>query len=865
MKKRFIALGIVLLASLASCNTGNGSSTSSSSTSSSSNSPISSTEDSSSSSSSMVTPPSFSKDDFSYLIGDYYAKNASLTIDEKNLVLKTDSELKLIPTNVEETTFTYEVEDDDGTKKEESYDTIKVEFSSEFNDLDYRAYVNFSDGLLHLESLDGDEDVTTIGTFMPSIKEFAGSYSAYGDSSTYNMYVLFSGEFDLGRGVFPSTHKFSSSISDEQAWYITSSFTMVDDKVYKQIQEYDEDAYGYGKNIIYKDKTKGKIYVFSGSTIDYDSFEYVTDVGVLQNLSLFNGEKTVSLNINPKDKTISFDSLSGTYETLIDDEGLKVKATMNEKEYIISFGERYIKVASEGKENLYPIDTIDDLYGSYSDGTNTFVIEEQYDDDYNVINPKVSFNDESITYKFVINNKRKAISFEKDGKTYILSPDKKGDSIRLDVNNAISYPINIEKFKSYYLDTFIEHQDGSNIALTISDDMSFIYKDETGKARFEYQHGDHYPSLKLKTDKEEYSLNLVQQDIGYYIFNDGKDHSLYSLTALNSAYGEYSSDGENSFIFDAYHIVKDGIASNYTFEPFYNESTGLYLFGVVDDNGEQYVCNLVGTFINKSSISYVKKSLYSEIAGTYQAYGKYGIENIQFTMDGKLILDIVNSDNTGLEKGVEFDYTIYTNANNKAVIIFTHRNVSLTITFKEHYVEIANLSYYDSGLVQAWGTYSDSKGNKTLYVQEDKLYLDGESLSIDSIELLDDKTIYHTSSYTITYYQDGDNFTLDSSSTSIKLTRKLSYTDLDKFVGTYTINNSEVKVSKSSTIGYDVTVSNFPIFSPYCITTHNGKLALTFSDSNGKYYLMLDETTGEITTDFEASSIPVPPPLPTHF
>ncbi len=788
--------------------------------------------------------------------------NSRLTITEKSLVLNTDTELKLTPTSVEETTMEYE--EDEETK---SYDTLKIAFSSDFNDQDYQAYVNFQDGLLHLESLDSEDKPTTIGTYMPAIKEFSGSYSAYGDSSTSNMYVLFSGEFDEKRGVFPSTHKYSYSMSDEQSWYIKSNFVQVNDKVYKQIEEFDEDAYGYGKNIIYKDTSKGKIYVFSGTSIDYDYFEYVSDIGSLQNLSLFDGEKEILLNLNIEEKTITFGDLTGTYVSKIDSEGLKVEATMNGKVYTFSFGERYLTLHHENKDDIYPFNTIDELYGSYSDGTNSFSIEEQWDENYDSIDPKVMLNSEVVEYKFVTANKRKSIQFTKDGKTYTLSPDKKDSSIRLEVNQTISYPINIAKYKEYYTNTFIAHEKDGNKALKVNDDFSFVYQEESGEATFAYDHGDKYPILLLTTSTNKaYSLNLAQADIGYFILMDGGNMTtLYSETALKSAYGDYSSNGENSFVFDAYHLTIDGKTSNYTFAPSYNEASGLFLFGIENENKETYVSNLNGTFISKDDMSYVKKSLYEEIAGTYQAYGKYGIENIKFTKEGKLYLDTVNQAGTGLEKDVEFTYTIYTNFENKAVIRFTHRNVTLTISFKDHHVTIANLDYYNSNLVRAWGTYSDEGKEKTLYVQDDKIYLDGESLSVNSIEYDNEKTIYHTSSYTVTYYSSTDNFTLDSDSSSLKLERKLSYTDMDKFVGDYTINNSEVKVAKNSMLGYDVTVSGFPLFSPYTITRHNGKLALTFSDSSGKYFLMLDETTNEITTDFEASSIPVPPPLPTHF
>ena len=93
------------------------------------------------------------------------------------------------------------------------------------------------------------------------------------------------------------------------------------------------------------------------------------------------------------------------------------------------------------------------------------------------------------------------------------------------------------------------------------------------------------------------------------------------------------------------------------------------------------------------------------------------------------------------------------------------------------------------------------------------------------------------------------------------LSRKLTYKDRDKFFGTYAINEKEVVFKSDGYISYTLTCGGTPV-STYYVTTYNGKLALTFVDLSGTYYLRLDETTGEVTSAFVASSLPPLPPAP---
>ncbi len=805
-------------------------------------------------------PPVFSEDDFSYLLGTYYSKGETLTLSKERLLLEGDNRLSLVPTSIDTLSLSYK-----NGEESVSYDTIVVSFGKEFNDgSSYKAYVNFSDGLLHLEKEGNDGGFSLRNTFRPSIEEYSGVYSGYGDGSTYNVYVSFDGHFDLERGVFPSNHHSGIVFAGEQDWYLLSSFVNLNGKIYKALEEYDVDDYGYGKGLLVRND-KGTFWLNNIVSDDTSSHTYVYDIGGFSGLSLFDGEKNIQTSLDLEKKIFFFGETSGSYEAIVDDKGLALKTVLDGKTYVRRRGEYYLDLTIDGKGVTYPLNTIGQLYGKYAIDDSVFEIVKVTDESTgNEKEPIVKRNGKEIKdFSYVIENKRKSIFFSEGGKKYILSPDKADSSIRLNLDGKVSYPINEDKYKGYYLDSFFYHDYTSLFSLNVLEGLSYQMNGKEGKAKLSYTHGQKFPSLSFVGEGKNYSLQIKDVNSGYYLLSDGeKTYDRFSKTVLDKVYGDYSSNYTDSLTFTAEKVTKDGADYAYAFTPILDANTGYYTFGITTKESKDniYTNNLVGTFFSQTK-SYVKKEIFSTLVGTYSAYGKYGIENIKFTKDGKLKLDRANSSNDGLDRDVEKSYTIWTDGNAKAVLAFQYKeDVSPFIYFRDGYAEIRSLKYYDENILSAWGTYS--QGDNTLYFQNEDLYLNGTKLTTTKRQIKDGKLLYTTSDATYTFDSQKGTVERDEDGNKTERQRVLTYSDFAKFEGTYTINDKSVVFAFDGIISYSAKIDGAMV-SSYYITKYEGKYALAFSDLNGTYYLRLDTATNKVTTAFvQASLPPVPPPPP---
>lgn len=852
MNKKKIAIALLSLISLASCSTkpNTPSNTPSAKPSAEPSKPSSPSKPSTPSASvPAVVPPVIDEAEFSYLLGDYYAKGSKAEVRKDSLVIESlyEEDLTLIPSAVSEVTLEYDTEGEEPV----SYDTLLIEFASKYNNgTEYQAYINFDEGLLYVEKLMDDNTWLILGSYMPDIQSYSGVYSAYGDGSSSNMYLSFDGEFDLERGVYPAAQRMRNVFSDEQTWYIKSYAMLVDGECHTAISLFDEDDYGYGKNLVVEES--GKIRFLDGLTLDsYDNF--ITDVGGFNNLTLFDGTKNVTTSLDMENKTFTFDGETAPYETRIDENGFHLAATFNGKEHIFSIGDYQLNDLVDGKTVYYPYDTIRGLQGSFQDSGDSYGIT--LDDDGNLASLKVN-GSEITDYSFVVHNKRKSIKFTKDGKEYILSPDKLRSSIRLEKDGQVSYPINEDLYRRYYSDTFISHEGSEELKALFHDDLSFEIGTEKGKGTFRYWHGDKYPTVEFRYQSKDCQLSLVQSDIGFYVLTIGSDIKvMYTKTVLDKVYDTYSANGKDDFVFDDKNVRIKDQTYTYSFDPYYQPGTGTYAFAIrtIEDD-KVYQNNLHGSFISGQN-SYIRKSLFASLYGTYSGYGKYGIENIKF-LDGRLYLDTNNSDRTGLIRDVEFTYTILTNLSDEIMLYFDlSDDVKPIINFRDGYVEIMSLDYYRNELVQNWGTYADE--NDTVYFQDDKIYLNGTSLTVTAKQYDSEKAVLTAGGKTFTFTTSTHTLTLTDGNITTTLSRKFKYEDYEKFFGTYTINGDTITFQRAEYLGYTALIGTNPIGSFY-ITKREGKYSLAISYLGSSYYLMLDEETGEISTAYE-SSIPLPP------
>lgn len=805
-------------------------------------------------------PPSIDEKDFSDLKGTFVGKSGTLNLTNAGLSIEGKLNLDLIPTKAIKLDLV--VTDKEGN--ETTYKIEALEFNSTYNEFTYRAYIDlYGDGFFHLEK-EVDGTFATLDTFMPEVGYLSGSYSSFGDSSASNVYDIIDHDFDFDKGVYPSSRYFPLSLSygpSNQFYYV--SRTRIDTSNIKfpivvTMEMYDNDDYGYGENIVRAiSDEKGTV----GYRFGDDSTASVTDPGALNKQVLFDGTSTVTLEMDAEIKKFTLGDISGVYSTYVDEKGMRVDVESGGITYSIRIGDHYVTITNKDVTKVYAYNSVAELVGEFKKDGNTILISEGEEEGSLV----AKYNGTTVDTTYVIHNNRKSLKFVVGSTVYIVSPDKLDTSVEVTSNGVKSFFINETLFRSYFVDTVVIHNKKANLSIKIDENLKASEGVNSGNLALSYWHGQRYPSLVGKIGDKKITIKLIQPNIGYYEVTYGNEvFDSFSMTTLNKVFGTYSSNYKDRLELDIEKIVIDSKVLSYELKPIYQKGTGTYTFGI--QVGEVvYENNLNGCFIT-SEKSYVKLDVFTSVFGTYSQYAKYGEENIKF-LDGKLTLDTVNSSNDGLDKDVEYNYLIMTAGDNssKAVIAFEYttneagEKVYVYIYFYETYVTIVSQKYYKNGIYNSWGTYADESNSNVVYLQNDSIYYNGSLDSITSWKETEAGLVATSSTRTYTF-KDG-KVSVKEGEATLELTRKLTYTDFDKFVGKYTVGEKTFSFVKNEVVGYNLIdgSTKFDLTSMK-ITGENGKLTLIVSSFSAKYSLSIDLTTNEVTASYDAGLLPPPPP-----
>ncbi len=825
---------------------------------------------SSSSSSYSSIPTPVTGETMSYLKGSFYGGGGTLLADEKKVVYEGDANLNLVPTSVGKITLTSEDEDGVTTKQK----AVVVYLSDSSSGEAYRLYADtLNDGFVHLEKQEGEE-YSKVASFQPDVSKYAGAYSAYGrdneeHGSEYNFYFVLDPNFDTGRDAYPLGYCYPahSSFSSEQNWYYLARIRLgIFNKGYYSVECYDSDGYGYGEWAC--------VTADSGYTLDGGGYDvYYPDEGAYNNLELFEEgrDEAITTALSAEDRTITFGEKSGTYQIAYDEKGMYLEANFESEEAKLRLGDLYLTYESGDKTSVYPIDTISDLYGTFTDKVNTF----SYDYDWETWDYALKFNDKTIEeYSFVTENNRKSFSFDVDGVNYVVSPDKSDVAVRVKKGDEVSYYINATRYDDLFVDTFVAHDANNSFSFSVDSGFAYAFDKESGETYYSYSHGDRYPSLVLKGSSGNKKLTPVFESAGYFLLkeDDKEDVTIYSETVLDKVYETYSSNGKDTLVISKDKLTYEGKDYDYEFAPYYQEGTAYYFFGIDSEIGS-FVSNLSGWVLGEDD-SFVTKSTFASIAGTYSLYSKYGIENIKMSATGDLSLDTTNKAGDGLDKDVPYDYYIYitedTSNNIIPVVAFKYGGTNVLIYFYGDHLMIVGLDYYRYGILQSWGAYLDSDGSNILSINGGSLYLNGDELSITSMSESDGKTVYETDSGTLTvsYTSTGATASLVSEEGTTSFSRAYSFSDYDKFVGEYEVNNTTLKFAKAggsaetytATIGEGLFATSVDV-NDMKFVLKDGNVTLAISPSGGTYYYLSIDASGTVTASYE-SSIPTPPPAP---
>lgn len=823
----------------------------------------SSTQTSSTPSSEPLPPPSIDEKDFSDLKGTFVGKSGTLNLTNEGLSIEGKLSLDLIPTKAIKLDSV--VTDSEGN--EHTYKIEALEFDSTYNEFAYRAYIDlYGDGFFHLEK-EVDGAFSTLDTFMPEVGYLSGSYSSFGDSSASNIYDIIDHDFDFDKGVYPCSRYFplyASYGASNEFYYV--SRTRIDMNnirfpIVVTMEMYDNDDYGYGENIVRAiSDEKGTV----GYKFGDEDTSSVTDPGALNKQALFDGTSTLILEMDVENKKLTLGDISGIYSTFVDKQGMRVDVESGDSTYSFRIGDHYVTVTNKDVTKVYAYNSVTELVGEFKKDGNTISISEGEEEGSLV----TKYNGTTVDTTYVIHNNRKSLKFVVGSTEYIVSPDRLDISVEVTSSGTKSFFINEALFRSYFVDTMVIHNKKANLSIEIDENLKATEGTNSGNLALSYWHGQRYPSLVGKIGDKEITIKLVQPDIGYYEITYGDDvFDSFSMTTLDKVFGTYSSNYKDRLELDIEKVVIDSKVLSYELKPIYQKGTGTYTFGI--QVGEVvYENNLNGCFITNEK-SYVKLDVFTSVFGTYSQYAKYGEENIKF-LDGKLTLDTVNSSSDGLVKDVEYNYIIMTvgDQSSKAVIAFEYttnaagEKVYVYIYFHETYITIANQKYYKGGIYNSWGTYADESNSNVVFLQNDSIYYNGSLDTITSWKETEAGLVATSSSRTYTF-KDG-KVSVKEGETTLELTRKLTYTDFDKFVGEYTVGEKTFSFVKNAVVGYSLVDGSTSIdLTSMKITGENGKLTLIVSYMMVKYSLSIDLATNEVTASYDSGSLPpVPPPPP---
>lgn len=805
-------------------------------------------------------PPSIDEKDFSDLKGTFVGKSGTLNLTNTGLSIDGKLSLDLIPTKAIKLDSV--VTDNEGN--ETTYKIEALEFDSTYNEFAYRAYIDlYGDGFFHLEK-EVDGTFATLDTFMPEVGYLSGSYSSFGDSSASNIYDIIDHDFDFDKGVYPCSRYFplyASYGASNEFYYVSRN--RIDTSNIKlplvvTMEMYDNDDYGYGENIVRAiSDEKGT----AGYKFGDEDTSSVTDPGALNKQVLFDGTSTVTLEMDAKTKNLTLGGISGVYSTYVDEQGMRVDVKSGEITFSIRIGDHYVTVTNKDVTKVYAYNSVSELVGEFKKDGNTILISEGEEEGSLV----TKYNGTTVDTTYVIHNNRKSLKFAVGSTEYIVSPDRLNTSIEVTSNGTKSFFINETLFLNYFVDTMVIHNNKAKLSIVIDENLKATIGTNSGDLALSYWHGQRYPSLVGKVGDKEITIKLIQPNIGYYEITYGDDvFDSFSMATLDKVFGTYSSNYKDRLELDIEKVVIDSKTLSYELKPIYQKGTGTYTFGI--QVGEVvYENNLNGCFITNEK-SYVKLDVFTSVFGTYSQYAKYGEENIKF-LDGKLTLDSVNSSNDGLDKDVEYNYLIMTAGDNssKAVIAFEYttneagEKVYVYIYFYETYVTIVSQKYYKNGIYNSWGTYADESNSNVVYLQNDSIYYNGNQDFITSWKETEAGLVATSSTRTYTF-KDG-KVSVKEGEVTLELTRKLTYTDFDKFVGEYTVGEKTFSFVKNEVVGYSLVdgSTKFDLTSMK-ITGENGKLTLIVSSFSAKYSLSIDLTTNEVTASYDAGLLPPPPP-----
>lgn len=804
------------------------------------------------------------------LNGTYYGKEGTLQISKEKVVL--DGK-EYYPTK-------HVVEDFNET------------FGKESRSVEHAVtYLRGSDGLyrvrykgdnnryqLALEKL-GDEDLyETVSLFMPTIEEFRGVYSDYGDGNQYNTLYFIESNFNFYRGAYDVGLYSSYMGLRHDTHYLNSYKTFVEGEL-KTLISYNDwaDNYEYHSLI----KTEEGLYNDDwGMVYWYDEPLFLTFPYFASEDNLLQGS-----DLNVADSKVTFNNVEYSYTFETSEQGQVVNLTADNKSVKVTPTQNGLLWEENNQVTEYVYDSVKYVYGNYQYGDLSFELK---DDDEG--KPVVLLNGEEVEYSYAVNNHSKAVKVNVNGEDYYFAPFNQDVVLLVDTPKGQVFFINVTNYSDVYAKTFVNKGVGTYKELEVTEDFTVAYDGKVVKGNLFYDGKEKYPHLEFSVNSKDYKLSLLDLKTESAVLEceDEKLHFI-SENVVAQYYDSFVTQYEDDLVLSKYNLSYFGETYDYSLEAYYSDYYFSYYVAVNFKAGDKQV-NCV--FKNKmvtitetrtsglvSQKTAIARNLFDSLVGTYYFDGEYGPEKLKLTSDGHFYADTEKASQDGLIYDVEYTYTLSTVLGAdletvQPIVTFypiAGSNVGLNCVKTGNKLMVGDVPYTVDYLFNINGVYVDENNLNVVEVREDKVYVNGTSATIKEVTH-DERGTYvivdngfSEVKYSFSDYGDGVIYPSSNENGYTEYSKvEMNYSALlGEYVNgttTYTLSRGTL-VSGKVEYGY-VLSDGFILLKEYGVVLKDGYVALKFTSLSGNIYLYLVD--GQPTLVVE-STIPLPPgpPIPT--
>ena len=712
--------------------------------------------------------PTFTDDQYQYLLGEFYGVDKTLTVTNKSLVIEGKTSETYLPTEIKEESITYKV--GSHTTRET---VIAVYYGKKRNKANYRLTVSSDEfKLIEFQKEENNKYVTQY-YFSPKADYFAGAYNLTGEYSSKNLVWIFSDTFvtstisDKYAGYEGSVYyEYGRALASAQGLLVPGyCFAKVENEmaVLTVAKLLDASDGGFFEGLLYTNENSVNLHmIYDGNiTPDYfyaDQHMFTQQICNEEGKTLLNYYSSYDPYTYEDGDFYLVDNEKATYSVARGDKGLIYSFTVSDsKVYNVTInanGYRY----TVGNEAHYfaPLTSWFEIPDPYSDelvlvsDNLSNQLSMQYQDiDWDLwvcIDPLFKWNGSKIEdYKFTATERGNIIfSFTADNVAHSFM---RGSSyVAIDVvGETISYYYNFAYVKELYVGNFYS---GGETNVKIDSDLK-VSINGADKVQCSIDlDADYGIILYLDANKKLIFVNFGLEDVRVCgLFNKETNKSTFLLDEkdFNSVVDEYTSKGTDSFNLDGkYKLSVDGESVNYSVVLLQTDSSNLVALTYEISSVAYYAVLSFNGIVNlyradsSAGFVYVKtmfsKKAFDSLLGKYQYDGKYGTETLLFREDGKLFLDNYIDGQIVPE---EHDFTISINNGVYTLNVLgesAQGTYSLPFVLAENYTLVFNDLFYTREELHALkGTYGHKASKTTMLVVNGTFYINNQKQVVSNI------------------------------------------------------------------------------------------------------------------------------------